>query len=323
MTIVVYYYTIYSMKAAQLIKYGGQDAVILNQDVSTPKISTGQVLVEVFAAGTNPFDLTVREGRARQMKELSFPATLGGDVAGLVKEIGEEVNGFQIGQEVYGQADALSGQGSFAQYTSVKADQLASKPANADWLETASLPLAGSSAYQALVDHMSLQAGQKILIQGGAGGIGSLAIQLAKYLGAYVATTVSEQDAEYVKNLGADRVIDYKNQDFTQSIKGYDAVFDTVGGETNHKSYGVLKAGGHLVSMLEQPDEELIARYDVIYTAQFTRVTTDHLNKIAELVEKGILKPQIAKVFPLDQAAAALEYMKTNHHRGKIILKVK
>jgi NADPH:quinone reductase-like Zn-dependent oxidoreductase len=268
----------------------------------------------------NPFDTTGRDGAATHMAELELPATLGGDVAGVVTK---DSHGFTKGQAVYGQANALGGHGSFAEYTPVKASQLAAKPTGIDFAEAAALPLVGVSAYQALVDHMGLQKSQKILIHGGAGGIGSMAIQLAKHLGAYVATTVSARDTDFVKNLGVDEIVDYKNQDFSTILRDYDAVYDTVGGETNHLSYQVLKSGGHLVSMAEQPNEEFVKKYDIQYTAQFTQVTPKRLNALTELVDDGQLKITIDKVFPLDQTAEALEYLKTQHTRGKVVIKVK
>lgn len=311
------------MKAAQIKEYGGKDALQVTADAPKPEIGPGEVLVEVRAAGVNPFDLTVRNGLARQMAELNFPATLGGDFAGTVAEIGEGVEGFAKGQAVYGQAGALSGKGSFAEYTPVKAMQLAAKPDKLDFTSAAALPLVAASAYQALVDHMNLQAGQKILIHGGAGGIGSVAIQIAKHLGAYVATTASAADTDFVKELGADEVIDYKTQDFAEIIKDYDAVYDTIGGETNKKSYSVLKSGGALVSMVEKPDEQLVKQRDIKYTSQFTHVTQEHLNTISALVDQGKLKPIIDKVFALDQAAEALEYLKTGRPKGKVVIQIK
>ncbi|HEX5744443.1 MAG TPA: NADP-dependent oxidoreductase [Candidatus Saccharimonadales bacterium] len=302
------------MKAVQINGYGGKEVVQVTADAAKPAPGKGQVLVEVHAAGVNPFDITVREGGAKQMAELDFPATLGGDFAGVIVGTGEAV---------YGQAGALSGHGSFAEYTPVRTSQLAPKPKGLDFAEAAALPLAATSAYQALVDHMGLQKGQKILIHGGAGGIGSLAIQLAKYLGTYVATTVSDRDADFVKGLGAGEVIDYKTQDFTKLVKDYDAVFDTVGGETNKKSYKVLKPGGKLVSMVVQPDEALVEKYRIDYTAQFTRSTTERLAAVARLVDEGLLKPQIDKVFQLDRAAEALEYLKTGRPRGKVLIRIR
>jgi alcohol dehydrogenase len=311
------------MKAAQISGYGGKEVVQVTDSAPKPSIEPGQVLVEVAAAGVNPFDLTVRQGHARQMVELDFPATLGGDVSGTVSEIGSDVSGFQVGQAVYGQAKALSGHGSFAEYAPVPAAQLAAKPDSLDFTASAAVPLVASSAYQALVDHIDLQVGQKILIHGGAGGIGSLAIQLAKYLGAYVATTAAKDDTEFVKSLGADEVIDYKQQDFSRTLKDYDAVFDTVGGETNSKSYRILKPGGSLVSMVAKPDEDLVKKHSIKYTAQFSQVTTERLTKLAGLFDNATLKPEIDKVFPLDQAAEALEYLKTGHPRGKVVIKIK
>jgi NADPH:quinone reductase-like Zn-dependent oxidoreductase len=309
------------MKAARLHEYGGEDTVKV-EDAPKPSAGRDEVLVAVHAAGVNPFDVKVREGMARQMAELDFPATLGGDLAGVVAEIGEDVEGFNVGQAVYGQASALSGQGSFAEFAPVKAAQLAPKPESVDFVTAAALPLVTVSAYQALVDHMKLQEGQKILIHGGAGGIGSIAIQLAKHLGAYVATTVASDQAAFAKELGADETIDYKTQDFSELLKDYDAVFDTVGGETNLKSYKVLKPGGVLVSMVEQPDETLAREGQVQYTHQFTRVTPDRLKAVAELVDQGAIKPVIDQTFPLDQAARALEYQKTGNPKGKVVLQV-
>lgn len=311
------------MRAAQATKYGGLEAIEVRDQVEKPVPAAGQVLVAVHAAGINPFDWKVRDGSVRQMAELHFPATLGGDLAGMVAELGEGVTEFTVGEAVYGQAGALSGQGSLAEYAPVKVGQLAPKPTKVDFLNAAALPLVSVSAYQALVEHMQLQAGQKILIHGGAGGIGSMAIQLAKHLGAYVATTVTADDKDFVVNLGADEVIDYTAQDFAQVLKAYDAVFDVVGGETTAKSYTILKPGGVLVSMVAQPDEALVKQYDVQFTAQFTQVTRERLAKVAKLVDAGVLTVNVDKTFPLDQAAAAIEYVKTNHPRGKVVVQIK
>jgi alcohol dehydrogenase len=311
------------MKAAQINSYGGKEVVETVADAPRPPAGAGQVLVEVRAAAVNPFDFKVREGYMKEFIPLEFPATLGGDVAGTVAEIGEDITGFTVGQTVYGMANAAGGQGSFAEFTPVNAKQLVDKPVSVDFVTAAALPLAAVSAYQALVDHIDLQAGQKILIHGGAGGIGSLAIQIAKHLGAYVATTASSTEDDFVKNLGADVVIDYQTQDFSTLLKDYDAVFDTVGGETNAKSYTILKNGGALVSMVQPVDEALAKQYGVKYTQQSSKLTTERLTKIAELVDSGALKAKVDKVFPLDQAAEALEYLKTGHPHGKVVIQVK
>ncbi len=311
------------MKAAQISEYGGEDALKIVEDTKKPGAGKDQVLVMVYSTSVNPFDWKVRDGSYQQYIPIKFPATLGGDVAGIVSEIGEGVTGFEVGQEVYGLANAVSGQGSFAEYTPVNIGQLALKPQELDFNTAAAVPLVSISAYQALIDHINLQKGQKILIHGGAGGIGAGAIQIAKNIGAYVATTVSPKDLDYVTGLGADEAIDYKNQDFTRLIKNYDAVFDTVGGETTSQSYQVLKSGAPLVSMVEQPNEELAKKYDVTFTYQQTGVTTDRLNKISELIKEKKLTINIDKVFQFDEIAKALEYLKTGHPRGKVVVQVK
>jgi NADPH:quinone reductase-like Zn-dependent oxidoreductase len=311
------------MKAAQINSYGGKDVLKTVDGAAKAQAQEGQVLVEVYAAGANPFDLKVREGYLKDMVALNFPATLGGDFAGVVAGLGEGVSGLNVGDEVYGQANALGGQGSFAEFTAAKAGQTALKPKIVDFHVAAAIPLAGVSAYQALVEHANLQNGQKVLIHGGAGGIGTFAVQIAKHLGAYVAATAAASDAEFVKGLGADEVIDYKSQKFEDVLKDYDAVFDTVGGETYKKSYQVLKPGGVLVSMTEKPDRELTKKHGVNAISQQTKTTADKLKEVAKLVELGAIKVNVDKVFPLDDAGEALEYLKVGHPKGKVVIKVK
>lgn len=311
------------MKAAQLTEYGGLDAVQVKNNVARPQPGDGEVLVEVHAAGLNPWDWKLRDGQAKDYITLNFPATIGGDLAGVVSEVGVGVTGFEAGDAVYGSASSVRGQGAFAEFAPVSIKQLAAKPAGLNFEAAASLPLVGSAAVQALIENLGLKPNQKILIHGGAGGIGSTAIQLAKHLGAYVATTASTVDQQFVRQLGADEAIDYQNQDFSELIKDYDAVFDTVGSETNLKSYQVLKAGGILVSMVAKPDEALTKEHNIKAIHLSTTASMERLTKIAELVKAGALKVNIDKVFPLDEAPEALEYLKTGHPKGKVILQVK
>lgn len=310
------------MKAAQLVAYGGQGSVKVTNDAVKPTIMPDQVLIKVHAAALNPFDYKVREGFVRRMAELHFPATLGGDVAGVIEEVGEQIDGFTVGDAVYGQAGALSGNGSFAEYSPIAAKSIAKKPESVDFDTAAALPLVSASAYQAIYEHIHLRPDQKILIHGGGGGIGSTAIQLAKHIGAYVATTVSSDDIEYVRSIGADRAIDYKNEDFTDSIKDYDAVFDTVGGEPNTKSYEVLKPGGIFVSMIGQKDEQLANEHHIEYISESSHVTTEKLEAIAKLVDTNVLRVRTAKTYPLDQVPEALEFLKTGHPHGKVVIQV-
>jgi len=311
------------MKAAQINQYGGPEVLQTTNDASKPTAGEGQVLVEVHAAGVNPFDYKVRSGAVQAWAPVNFPATLGGDLAGIVSELGDGVTGFQVGDEVYGQANAVSGVGSYAEFTPVKAQSLAAKPKSLDFATAAAVPLAASSARQALVDHIGLQAGQKILIHGGAGGIGIFAVQIAKQLGAHVATTVSGDDIEFAQQLGADEAIDYKTQDFTTLVQDYDAVFDTVGGENITKSFAVLKEGGVLVTMNGQPDEELAKQHGVTAIGQMTHVTSEGLAEIAQWIDDGAVKVFVDKTFPLEQAGDAQAYIESGSHRGKVVIEVK
>lgn len=311
------------MKAAQINKYGGNEVVEINEDLPEPAVSRGRLLIEVHAAGVNPVDWKIREGYMSQMP-LKFPATLGGDFSGIVTEVGKGVPGFKKGDDIYGQASIIrDGSGSFAELASADANTTAHKPKNISHVEAAALPLTGVSAWQALVDHIGLSRGKKILIHGGAGGIGSIAIQLARHLGAYVASTVSAKDMQYVKKLGADEVVDYKNQSFEDILHNYDAVYDTVGGETYKRSFKVLNRGGMIVSMLEQPDPDLMEKYGVKAIGQFTQINSERLSRLAELVDKRVIKVHVERTFPLEQAADALDFQQNGHPRGKVVLKIR
>jgi alcohol dehydrogenase len=310
------------MKAAQISQYGHAD-VIEVVEIDKPGLTAGQVLVEVHATSINPFDTIVREGYVQQMIP-QLPVTLGGDISGIVVELGEGVTDFVLGDEVYGQANAVAGNsGAFAEFAATGANQVGKKPANLSFVEAGALPLTGESALQVITEQIKLQPGQKILIHGGAGGIGTIAIQIAKHLGAYVATTATDEGIEYVKSLGADEVIDYKTQQFEDVLEGYDAVFDTVGGETYKRSFVVLKQGGIVVSMVEQPNTELMEQYGVQATQQFTKVTTESLNELSKLIEDGVATAHVDKAYPLDQIREAFEARESGEVRGKVAIEIK
>ncbi|OGK21303.1 hypothetical protein A3C23_02230 [Candidatus Roizmanbacteria bacterium RIFCSPHIGHO2_02_FULL_37_13b] len=311
------------MKSIQINKYGTSDVLEINDNTPDPTLRKGQLLIDVFAASINPVDLAIRSGYLAQMAPLQFPVTLGGDFAGIVKEIDVDVTNFKIGDEVYGQAIILNGgSGSFAQSLEANSRNTALKPKTASFEEAGALPLVGTCAIQALEEHIKLAKNNKILIHGGAGGIGHIAIQLAKFLGAYVTTTVNTDDIEFVKKLGVDEVIDYKTQAFETILKDYDAVFDTVGGETTNKSFGVLKNGGVLVSMLGKPDEKLAKEKNITAVGQRTKTNTEDLNRLSELVDNGKIKVSIDKVYSLDKIKEAASHQET-HPRGKIVLKIR
>lgn len=309
------------MRAAQISKYGGQDAMTTNE-APKPAPGPGQVLVQVHAAGVNPFDWKVREGFMQQWAPLTFPATLGGDCSGVIAELGEGVTDFTIGQEVFGEANSVSGNGSFAEFAPVPVKTLAPKPQSLSFEQAAALPLASASAYLAIIETLNVQSGQRVLIHGGAGGIGSFAIQIAKHLGAYVAATAKAADAEYVQSLGADEVIDYQTEQFDQKLHDFDAAFDTVGGETYSRSFGVLKSGGHIASMVEKVNSELAEKHGVTAHYISSEATSDRLQRVSALLEKGALTIHIDKTFPLDQTAEALEYVKNGQHKGKVVITV-
>jgi len=313
------------MKSAQIKKYGSSEVVEINQSAPAPNVSAGKVLVIIKAAGVNPVDWKIREGYMQQWITLQFPSTLGMDFSGVIEQIREGVSpsDFKQGDEVYGQAGVISGgSGAFAEMALANTESIASKPRRLSHAEAAGLPLVGVSARCALTEDIKLSKGQKILIHGGAGGIGSIAIQLAKNLGAYVATTVSANDKPFVQELGADVVIDYRTQTFEDLLQNYDAVFDTVGGDTYRRSFKVLKKGGIIVSMLEQPYSELMNQYGVKAIFRFTQADRERLTKLAQWVDQNNIRVNVEKEFSLDQAADALDYQKNVHPKGKVVLAI-
>lgn len=311
------------MKAAQINSYGNPSVIEINE-IEKPVLKEGRVIVEVHAASLNPFDSKLREGYMKAGIPLQFPFTLGGDISGIVTEISEDVSNFSVGDTVYGQAAGVAGNsGAFAEFAAVKPSGIAKSPTGFDFTDSAALPLVGASAIQALTQHINLQPGQKIFIHGGAGGIGTVAIQIAKHIGAYVATTATGETVETVKQLGADEVIDYKTTDFTELLSGYDAIFDTVGGDDFDKSLAVLKKDGIAVSMAAQANTERANELTVTALTQSTKVTTEILDILRDFVENGVVKPQVGKVFPLAEARQAFEARESGAIDGKVVLKIK
>ena len=313
------------MKAIQIKKYGSNDVVEVNETASAPSLSSGKILVDIKASGVNPVDWKIREGYMQQIMPLQFPSTLGMDFSGVVKQVEEDAHSdFKQGDEVYGQASIFSGgSGAFAELALASKDSIAHKPKTLNYLEAAALPLVGVSAWQALVEHIRLSKDKKVLVQGGAGGIGSIAIQLAKHLGAFVATTISTDDKQFVQELGADQVIDYKTENFEDIVHDYDAVFDTVSGDTYKRSFKVLKKGsGMIVSTLEQPNSELMNQYGIKAVFLFSQVNRQRLTRLAEWIDQNNIRVNIDKTFSLDEAAKALDYQKEGHPRGKLVLTI-
>jgi len=310
------------MKAAIINEYGSSDVIEIAQDWPDPVVSDGKVVVKVHAASINPIDYKIRAGYLKAFMPIQFPKILCLDVAGVITEVGDGVVDLKVGDEVYGQANFFEGGGSMAEQTTANATSLAPKPSNTSFPEAAALPLTAISAYQALVDNMNLKAGQKLLIHGGAGGIGSIAIQLGKHIGAYVATTVTSKDIDFVNSLGVDQVIDYKSQDFAEVISDFDGVLDLIGGDVYVNSFKVLKPQGVIVSLAEQPNSELSEKYNVNARYQSTQVNNEALLKVAALVEEDAIKPIVEKTFSLDQAKEAFAFSESEHPRGKVVVEV-
>jgi alcohol dehydrogenase len=312
------------MKAAQIARYGHADAIMVNE-VDVPAAGPGQVLVEVHASSINPVDIYIREGKRQERYPLRLPVTLGYDVAGVVKHLGDGVTSLRLGDSVYGQAAVTAGgSGAFAEYAVAPAARLARMPRNLTFTDAASLPLVGVSAQQAVVEYMKVQPGQKVLIHGGGGGIGSVAIQIAKKAGALVAATATGDDLAFVKQLGADEAIDYRSRNFDEVLSGYDAAFDTVGGDTYARSFKVLKRGGILVSMTHPPKTDLPQRYGVTAVDENTRMDTEALDALTRLVEAGVVTPHVDRAYPLGRIREAFEDKErgAGRVRGKIAIVV-
>ena len=306
------------MKVVQIRSFGGSDALEV-VSVPEPSLKDGQILVAVQSASINPFDTYVISGNAGG----ELPMTPGGDFSGIVKKIADGVSDFKVSDEVFGSALIFNGgSGSFSELTLANVGNVALKPKNISFEEAGGFPLVGSSAIQALEDHIKLKAGDKILINGGAGGIGHIAIQVAKATGAYVATTVGTDDVPFAKELGADQVIDYKTQKFEDVLKDYDAVFDTVGESTWEGSFKILKRGGAIVSMLGQPEGKLIQGKNIISIGQGTKTNTDHLNRLRNYVEEGKVKVNIDKIFSLEEIKEAFDYFGKASPKGKVVIRI-
>ncbi|TCJ01875.1 NADP-dependent oxidoreductase [Cytobacillus praedii] len=332
------------MKAMVIDKYGKVPMRLA--EIPTPEIGENEVLAEIQAASVNPVDFKIRDGKVKLLVKYKMPLILGNDFSGVIAKVGAKVTRFKVGDEIYARP-RKSKIGTFAEYIAIHEDDIALKPKNLSFEEAASIPLVGLTSYQALTVIMQLQKGQKILIQAGAGGVGTFAIQLAKLMGATVATTASAAGANLVTSLGADEIINYKTEKFEESLKNYDAVFDTLGGEILEKSFEVIKSGGKIVSVSGLPNarfgkeygsgffktllfsaashklSKLEKKHNVQYTFLFMKPSGEQLRIIADFIETGKIKPIIDRVFPFEDAQKAMEYAETGRAKGKVIVKIK
>lgn len=310
-----------TMKAVQIGSFGGPETLQL-QDVNRPRPKDDEVLIQVRAASVNPVDYKIRAGKYPPVKEASLPKVLGRDVSGVIVSRGAAVATFLDGDEVMAMLDR--GQGGYAEYVALSADLCVRKPESLDYAEAAAVPLAAITAWQGLFDHGGLTAGQRVLIHGGAGGVGHFAIQLAKTHGAYVITTCSADDRDFVLSLGADEAIDYRHERFEDRISEVDLVFDLIGGDTQERSWAVLKDGGAMVSTLAKPSE----RQAQIHQARTATNYVAHpdaaeLGEIVHLITAKKLHPHVEVRIPLDHVAEAHEKAEHGHPRGKVVLEIR
>ncbi len=309
-----------TIKAIQINSYGGA-GVLTYADVSKPEALADEILVRIHATAVNPVDWKIREGYLSDWLQHQLPLTLGCEFSGVVAEIGANVKSVKVGDEVYGYA-SLMRCGAYAEFIVVKENEISAKPTNVDFINAAAIPVGALTAWQALFDYAGLTAGQKVLIHAAAGGVGSLAVQLAKAKGAYVIGTASARNTEFVTNLGANEVIDYTTTKFEETVKNVDVVFDLIGGETQTRSFGVLKKGGFLVSVASAPDAEALIKYGVKGTMMGVQPNAGQLQEITALVEAGKIKTFVERVLPLSEIRQAQELSQGGRTRGKIILQV-
>jgi NADPH:quinone reductase-like Zn-dependent oxidoreductase len=333
------------MRALVFKRYGGPDEVAF-VDTPRPVPKPNEILVQVHAAGLNPIDNMIPKGTFKLILRFRLPATLGSDLAGVVVEVGSRVTRFKPGDAVFASVFDVGGTGALAEFATVPENAAALKPTNLDFVQAASIPMVGLTSWQALRERARLQPGQKVFIPAGAGGIGTFAIQLAKYFGAKVGTTTSTGNLDLVRSLGADEVIDYKKQQFEDVLRDYDAVLGTIRGDAIEKSLRILKPGGSIVSLIGPPDvafarargmnafmvfvfgllSRKIIRHakkrGVTYSFLFVHPDGSQLAEIGELLKAASIRPVIDKVFPFEQAKAALAYLETGRAKGKVVVQI-
>ncbi len=333
------------MKAFIIDRYGKKEPGRIG-DMPEPEVRDDDVLVEVHAASVNVLDSKIKSGEFKLILPHRFPLILGNDVAGRVVRVGARVRNFKPGDEVYARPDD-DRIGTFAERIAIKQSSVALKPGNLDMVEAASLPLVALTAWQVLVETAKLKKGQKVMIHAGSGGVGTIAIQLARHLGAFVATTTSTANVEWVKALGADVVIDYKKQDFSTVLHDYDVVLNSLGNDELKKSLQILKPGGHLISISGPPTPAYAAAHGLAwplrqavrllsygiraktkmiggqYTFVFMRPDGAQLREITSLIESGAIHPVIDKVFPFNETDKAFAYVESGRAKGKVVVQVR
>jgi NADPH:quinone reductase-like Zn-dependent oxidoreductase len=309
-----------TMKAIVIHEYGGPE-VLKYEDVPQPKPKQDELLIRVIAAGVNPVDGMIRAGMLDKEGHRAFPIVLGGDISGVVEKVGSKITKFKSADPVFAYV-SLDNSGGYAQYALVTEREAAPKPKSLTYVEAAAVPIVALTAWQALIDTAKLKAGQTVLIHGGSGGVGSFAIQIAKARGAKVIATASTANQDLLKQLGADVAIDYTKQNFEDSAKDVDVVLDSIGKDTLARSYGVVKKGGIIVSLVARPDPAELEKHGIRGEAFSVDPNSDELGEIGKLIDEKKISVIVSQTFPLSEARKAQEQVATGHTRGKIVLKV-
>jgi NADPH:quinone reductase-like Zn-dependent oxidoreductase len=309
-----------TMKAVVIHEYGGPE-VLKYEDIPRPEPNDDQLLIRVIAAGVNPVDGMIRSGMFAKEGNRAFPIILGGDVAGVVEKVGSKVTKFKAGDPVFAYV-SLDNSGGYAQYAVVTEREAAPKPKSLTYVEAAAMPIVAMTAWQALVDTAKLSSGQTVLIHGGSGGVGSFAIQIAKARGAKVIATASTANQDFLKQLGADVAIDYTKQKFEDVAKDVDVVLDSIGRDTLARSYGVVRKGGIIVSLVARPKESELENHTIRGTSLNVEPNSEELAEIGKLIDDKKIKVIVSQTFLLSEAMKAQEQVATGHTRGKIVLKV-
>jgi len=334
------------MKSLMITKYGDINSSLEEQDIPKPLVEANQILIRTYSSSFNPIDHMIVKGDYKAMGKVSFPAGIGRDVSGIVEEVGKNVRKFKIGDKVYSRINE-SFVGTMAEYVLSNVKDTALMPSNLSFDESASIPLVGLTTYQALVDIAKLSKGENVLIHAGSGGIGTFAIQLAKHLGANVTTTTSTKNISFVKELGADKVIDYTSQNYLDEGAAFDVVYDTLGGNYTMESFKVLKDGGRVVSIKGTVDSitakqlglnkliqmiiafqarkvfKAASKMNASYRFLYMSPNGEQLKKIAKLYESGAIKPIIDKTYKFSESIQALEYLSKGHAKGKVVVKIR
>ena len=306
------------MKAVIINEYG-DESVLNYTETEKPAPKADEVLIKIHASAVNPVDWKIRDGMG-EMFGIELPAILGCEIAATIEETGADVKNFKTGDEVFGYLESHTG--GYAEYSAAKESGIAKKPKNVDFENASAIPVGALTAYQSLFDLAGLQSGQKVLIHAASGGVGSMAVQLAKAKGAYVIGTASGKNEQFVKDLGADEFVDYTKEKFEDRVKDVDVVFDTIGGDTQERSFQTLKKGGFLVTLVHPPSEDLAKKFGVKAEMVNAAANAEQLNEFAELAEQGKLKTHVETVLPMSEIKKAHELSKAGKTRGKIVLKV-